>query len=418
MTNTSTLDTEASVEQCIRIIEAGADLVRLTAQGIREAANLANIHRALKERGYSTPLSADIHYNPDAALEAARHVEKVRINPGNYVDKITRASVHYAEEDYQAELMKVRARFLPLLGYCKAHHRAIRIGVNHGSLSDRIMSRYGDTPAGMGASRMEFLRWCVEADFTQVVVSMKASNVWTMVQSVRLLVATMKAEHMSFPLHLGVTEAGEGEDGRIKSAVGIGTLLLDGIGDTIRVSLSEDPELEIPVAMKLVEQVNQRTGVVLSEVPELYEAIDPFQLYKRETLKVGPFGGGQSPLVLLDVSLRDPDPPVADNKPDFWFASGRRLEEDYGIPQLCPWPFFQEGMNGFPVGTVDDISLLEQMPVPWYVIRFSYRDLKPGNLEMLARLSKRLFYLNLIYPVWLNPGLFFMPCLGTAVDYR
>ena len=259
MTTTLTTDTEASVEECIRIIEAGADYVRLTTQGIREAENLKNIRAELRRRGYNTPLVADVHFNPKVADVAATIVEKVRINPGNYVDPArTFKTLDYTDEEYAAELARLETRFKKLLDICKAHGTALRIGVIHGSLSDRIMNRYGDTPAGRVESCMEILRICVKEHFTDVVISIKASNTVIMVQSMRLLVREMEIEGMDFPLHLGVTEAGEGEDGRIKSAVGIGALLADGIGDTIRVSLSEPPEEEIPVAFKLASYVIER----------------------------------------------------------------------------------------------------------------------------------------------------------------
>ena len=253
MTTTQTTDTEGSVEQAIRIIDAGGELVRLTTQGTREAENLKNIKALLLEKGYSTPLVADVHFNPNVADVAAKFVEKVRINPGNYVDPArTFKELEYTDSEYAAEIEKIRARFIPFLNICKENGTAIRIGVNHGSLSDRIMCRYGNTPAGMVESCMEFLRICVAENFLNVVLSIKASNTVVMVQTVRLLVQEMQKENMAFPVHLGVTEAGEGEDGRIKSAVGIGALLAEGIGDTIRVSLSEAPEKEIPVARKLV----------------------------------------------------------------------------------------------------------------------------------------------------------------------
>lgn len=253
MTTASTMDTEGCVEQAVRIIEAGGEYVRMTAQGTREAENMANISRELRARGYTAPLVADVHFNPAVADVAACYVEKVRINPGNYVDP-ARSFRHleYSDQEYAAELRKIRERFLPFLEICREHGTAIRIGVNHGSLSDRIMSRYGNTPEGMVESCMEFLRICAEEGFKDVVISIKASNTVVMVQTVRLLVSVMESEGMSFPIHLGVTEAGEGEDGRIKSAVGIGALLGEGIGDTVRVSLSEAPEKEIPVARKLV----------------------------------------------------------------------------------------------------------------------------------------------------------------------
>ena len=253
MTNTNTNDTEGSVAQIKRIVDAGADIVRLTAQGTREALNLANIEEALRKDNYNVPLVADIHFNANVADVAAGIVEKVRINPGNYVDPgRTFKKLEYTDEEYALEIEKIRQRLTPFLNICKEHKTAVRIGVNHGSLSDRIMSRYGDTPAGMVESCMEFLRICREQEFNDIVISIKASNCVVMVTTMRLLVKEMEKEGMSYPLHLGVTEAGEGEDGRIKSALGIGALLCEGIGDTIRVSLSEAPEREIPVARKLV----------------------------------------------------------------------------------------------------------------------------------------------------------------------
>lgn len=261
MTNTSTLDTEKSIAQCISIIDAGADYVRLTAQGRREAENLADIRAGLRQQGYSAPLIADIHFNPQAAEVAACNVEKVRINPGNFTDRAKTFAHHdYTDEEYRAELDRIRERLIPFLNICKEHHTAIRLGVNHGSLSDRIMSRYGDTPRGMVESCLEYLRICRDEHFDDVVISIKASNTVIMVETVRMLVEAMDAEDMHYPLHLGVTEAGDGEDGRIKSAVGIGTLLADGIGDTIRVSLSEEPRNEVPVARLLVDYITARAG--------------------------------------------------------------------------------------------------------------------------------------------------------------
>ena len=254
MTTTDTNDTPGCVAQAKRIIAAGGELVRLTTQGRREAENMANISAALKAEGIMTPLVADVHFNANVADVAAKYCEKVRINPGNYVDPArTFKKLEYTDEEYKAELQKIEDRFVPFLNICKEHKTAVRIGVNHGSLSDRIMSRYGDTPEGIVESCMEFLRICKRENFNNVVLSIKASNTVVMVTSVRLLVKAMDKEDMHYPLHLGVTEAGEGEDGRIKSAVGIGALLTEGIGDTIRVSLSEEPEAEIPVAKKLVE---------------------------------------------------------------------------------------------------------------------------------------------------------------------
>ena len=298
MTNTATQDTEASVAQAKRIVDAGGEYVRLTAQGIKEAENLMNINIGLRQDGYMVPLVADIHFNPKVADVAAQYVEKVRINPGNYVDAArTFKHLEYTDEEYAQELQKIHDRFVPFLNICKENHTAIRIGVNHGSLSDRIMSRYGDTPEGMVESCMEFLRICVQENFTDVVISIKASNTVVMVKTVRLLAAVMEQEGMRFPLHLGVTEAGDGEDGRIKSALGIGALLADGLGDTIRVSLSEAPEAEIPVARKLVDYIVQRHDhpyIPGADVPE-FNYLSPT---RRETA-----AGQQTP-----VNLRRADP--------------------------------------------------------------------------------------------------------------
>lgn len=262
MTTTATMDTEGCIEQAIRIIKAGGELVRMTTQGTREAENMRLIREGLTARGYNTPLVADVHFNPAVADVAAQYVEKVRINPGNYVDPArTFKHLEYTDAEYEQEIQRIRDRFIPFLNICRDHNTAIRIGVNHGSLSDRIMSRYGNTPAGMVESCMEFLRICVEQDFLNVVISIKASNTVVMIETVRLLVKEMEREKMAFPIHLGVTEAGEGEDGRIKSAIGIGALLAEGIGDTIRVSLSEAPEREIPVARKLVDYAETSAGV-------------------------------------------------------------------------------------------------------------------------------------------------------------
>ena len=279
MTSTSTMDSEGSVEQIKRIVDAGGEIVRLTAQGVREAENLADISARLREAGIGTPLVADIHFNPRAAFAAASRVEKVRINPGNFVDpgRVFK-KIDYTDEEYAAEIVKIEEGLVPLLDICKQHSTALRIGVNHGSLSDRIMSRYGDTPAGMVESALEFLRVCLKHDFRDVVISIKASNVGVMVETVRRLVAAMDAEDMHFPLHLGVTEAGDAEDGRIKSAVGIGSLLADGIGDTIRVSLSEEPELEIPEAARIARFISGLSAgkpVNPVAVPDGYNEFSP-----------------------------------------------------------------------------------------------------------------------------------------------
>ena len=285
MTTTNTMDTDACVSQAIRIIEAGGELVRLTTQGTREAENMRNISAALKAKGYMTPLVADVHFNARVADVAAQYCEKVRINPGNYVDPgRTFKHLEYTDEEYAQELQKIERQFVPFLNICREHHTAIRIGVNHGSLSDRIMSRYGDTPEGIVESCMEFLRICRREHFDDVVISIKASNTVVMVQTVRLLVKTMDAEDMHYPLHLGVTEAGEGEDGRIKSAVGIGALLSEGIGDTIRVSLSEEPECEIPVARKLVELSESLPPLRPKEESKNPETTEEYMYIEGDTL--------------------------------------------------------------------------------------------------------------------------------------
>src|ERR1700743_585042 len=258
MTTTDTMDTLGTVEQSIRMIEAGCEYVHITAPSIKEAQNLAEIKKPLRARGYNTPLVADIHFTPNAAEVAARIVEKVRVNPGNYADKKRFDQIDYTDAEYQGELERIYQKFAPLVKICKEYGTAMRIGTNHGSLSDRIMSRYGDTPQGMVESAMEFMRICETLNYYNLVISMKSSNPQVMVQAYRLLVETMVAEGMNYPLHLGVTEAGDGEDGRIKSAVGIGTLLEDGLGDTVRVSLTEEPEAEAPVAIALVERYAKR----------------------------------------------------------------------------------------------------------------------------------------------------------------
>lgn len=304
MTNTPTLDTEASVRQCERLAEAGAEIIRLTAQGVAHAGNLANIRRALRAGGVSTPLVADIHFNPAAAFASVEAgVEKVRINPGNFVDpgRVFK-KIEYTDEQYAAELQRLRDKFVPLLDLCRERATALRIGVNHGSLSDRIMSRYGDTPAGMVESAMEFLRICREVDFRDVVISIKASNVLVMTETVRRLVAAMDSEDMHFPLHLGVTEAGNELEGRIKSAVGIGSLLVDGIGDTIRVSLSEDPVAEIPVARMIRDYV---AGIAEARPTGAVPApgYDVFCPARRSSRQTGIVGGGRQPVAVgVDMS--------------------------------------------------------------------------------------------------------------------
>lgn len=318
MTSTSTLDTDASVAQCRRIFDAGADYVRLTAQGVREAHNIGEIRAALHAAGYTKPLVADIHFNPKAAFEAAATTDKVRINPGNFVDAArTFKKLEYTDEEYAAELEKIRRAVVPFLAICREHHTAVRLGVNHGSLSDRIMSRYGDTPAGMVESAMEYLRIFREENFNDVAISIKASNTVIMVETVRRLVAEMDREDIHYPLHLGVTEAGDGEDGRIKSAVGIGTLLAEGIGDTVRVSLSEEPELEIPVARKLVDYITAREGhaPISGCFAKAYNRIAP---ERRPTNAVGSIGGQNVPVVA--TALSPADVAAIATKPDFFLS--------------------------------------------------------------------------------------------------
>jgi len=305
MTTTDTMDTMATVEQSIRCIEAGAELVRITAPSKKEAENLLNIKNELRKRGYHTPLVADIHFTPNAAEIAARIVEKVRVNPGNYVDKKKFELIEYTDADYAEEIERIQEKFTPLVRICKEHGTAMRIGTNHGSLSDRIMSRYGDTPMGMVESAMEFLRIARYESFHNIVLSMKASNPQVMVQAYRLLIQQMDAEFGEcYPLHLGVTEAGDGEDGRVKSAAGIGTLLEDGIGDTVRVSLTEDPEFEIPVCRDLVKRYT--AGRQTTHIPPIEKlTYDPFNYQRRESFEVSNIGGKQVPVVIADLSKLD-----------------------------------------------------------------------------------------------------------------
>jgi len=304
MTTTDTMDTISTVEQSIRMIEAGCEYVRITAPSRNEAKNLLNIKKELKNRGYDTPLIADIHFTPNAAQIAARLIEKVRINPGNYADRKKFNYIEYTDSQYKDEIERIRNRFLPLINICKEYGTAMRIGTNHGSLSDRILSRYGDTPMGMVESAMEFLRICNDENYHDIVLSMKSSNPIVMVQAYRLLINCMVEEGMNYPLHLGVTEAGEGQDGRVKSALGIGTLLEDGLGDTIRVSLTEEPEFEIPVAKKLVERYSDRSNHNEIEKINIYP-INPFEYNLRKSRQVLNIGGDNVPRVINDLDLLD-----------------------------------------------------------------------------------------------------------------
>ncbi|MBR6621452.1 MAG: 4-hydroxy-3-methylbut-2-en-1-yl diphosphate synthase [Bacteroides sp.] len=375
MTNTVTLDTEACVEQAKRIIEAGGEYVRLTTQGVREAENLMNINIGLRSQGYDTPLVADVHFNPNVADVAAQYAEKVRINPGNYVDAArTFKKLEYTDEEYAQEIEKIRARLVPFLNICKENHTAIRIGVNHGSLSDRIMSRYGDTPEGMVESCMEFLRICTAENFNDVVISIKASNTIVMIRTVRLLVAEMEKEGMAFPIHLGVTEAGDGEDGRIKSAFGIGALLSDGIGDTIRVSLSEAPEAEIPVARKLVDHITSREGHMYTPGRPAAE-FDYLSPSRRKTIPVKNIGGTHQPIVIADRF--DESTEVDEQfKPDYIYC-GHTLPENRceGIPYIVDaYNWEPEMENTYPAFSYKEI----------FSMHFSKADVKFLFLPYMA----------------------------------
>ena len=385
MTNTVTMDTEACIEQAKHIIDAGGEYVRLTTQGVREAENLKNINIALRQQGYNTPLVADIHFNARVADVAALYAEKVRINPGNYVDPgRTFKKLEYTDEEYAQEIEKIRNKFIPFLNICKENHTAIRIGVNHGSLSDRIMSRYGDTPSGMVESCMEFLRICVEQKFMNVVISIKASNTVVMVKTVRLLVETMDKEDMYFPLHLGVTEAGDGEDGRIKSALGIGALLADGIGDTIRVSLSEAPEAEIPVAKKLVDYFGR-----LADHPYIPGMVSEDFCYtnpsRRPTVAVGNIGGDNVPVVI--TARLDNDMEVSEQfKPDYIYCGQtvpEQLRNDMGyIVDADRWTGEE---NTYPAFNTEQLIALHHMQAERKFLFASYMAFTEEAVSCLKR---------------------------------
>ncbi len=368
MTTTSTDDTEGSVAQAERIIKAGGELVRLTTQGVKEAENLKNISAGIRKDGFATPLVADVHFNPRVADVAALYAEKVRINPGNYVDPARKFIKHeYTDEEYAEELQKIEDRLVPFLDICKEHHTAIRIGVNHGSLSDRIRNRYGDTPEGIVESCMEFLRICKKHDFNDVVISIKSSNTVVMVRSVRLLVETMDKEDMHYPLHLGVTEAGEGEDGRIKSAVGIGALLADGIGDTVRVSLTEEPEAEIPVARHLVDYIGRKAGHIL--IPgEAYGGFDWLHPERRLTIPVGNIGGKNVPVVIASRN-KDTDDTDVPSKADYIYV-GSELPKTLvkGQKYIVDYQLYMEAADKsqlypiYPVTAMPFVSMNEAKP--------------------------------------------------------
>ena len=336
MTTTNTNSIDETVAQAIRCIEAGAELIRITTQGVKEAKNLALIKDDLRKKGFYTPIIADIHFNPKAAMEAAKYAHKIRINPGNFSDSARTSSFEFNNIEYEQDLLRAEERFLELLNICKQNDVAIRIGVNHGSLSQRIMSRYGDTPLGMAQSAMEFICICAKHYFHKLVISMKSSNTRIMVQATRLLVSMMHQEGLSYPLHLGVTEAGEGEDGRIKSAVGIGALLIDGIGDTIRVSLTEEPENEIPVAKTLVDIFTNWNNVPINLLPqEIY--INPFDYRRRESVPIMNIGGNNPPVVVADLSGFDEITPeilgdwgwTLDTKTNSWLAADNAADYIY-----------------------------------------------------------------------------------------
>ena len=362
MTNTATDDVESSAAQCQRIAYAGAEYVRLTAQGVKQANSIGEISRVLRSQDCNIPLIADIHFNPQAALAAAAVCEGVRINPGNFVDPArTFKQLEYSDEEYQAELGRIREALLPFIAVCREHHTAVRLGVNHGSLSDRIMSRYGNTAAGMVESVMEFLRVFVDEGFMDVVISMKASNVAVMVEAVRRLVDAMDREDMHFPLHLGVTEAGFGEDGHIKSAVGIGTLMAEGLGDTIRVSLSEDPELEVPVARKLVDYITARAGHDLIE-GEYCEGYDPLCPARRKSVTVdGLIGGTMQPVVI--ASYRPDEIDGTTVLPDFYYSGDGMIDGMHRF--LVPLARWSGERNAYPL-----LTLGEWEPCPPTSLRF------------------------------------------------
>ena len=397
MTSTDTLDTEASVAQCERIIEAGGELIRLTAQGVKHAENLKNIHQILRDKGYDTPLSADIHFNPRAAETAAKYVEKVRINPGNFVDRTkTFDAIEYTDEEYAQELKKIEAKFVPFLDICKEHETAVRIGVNHGSLSERIMSRYGDTPKGMVESCLEYLRIAVAHDFTDIVISLKSSNTLLMTKSVRLLIERMDAEDMHFPLHLGVTEAGDGEDGRIKSAVGIGALLSDGIGDTIRVSLSEDPELELPVALKMVDYISLR-----QDHPEIdgnwSKYFSPFSTDKQiETKTVRNIGGDNLPIVISDRTSSGSSIINTHFIPDYVYV-GKKVPKDMpkGMKLILDYHSWSNKVDLYPLFSFSEIDLLESCSNSLKFLKLNYNDLdKELTINKLKQLKNTVVLLE------------------------
>jgi (E)-4-hydroxy-3-methylbut-2-enyl-diphosphate synthase len=406
MTTVDTMNTQGSVEQCIRMIDSGCEYIRITAPSIKEAQNLGIIKKQLNAMGYRTPLIADIHFTPNAAEVAARLVEKVRINPGNYVDKKKFETIEYSDSEYLQEIDRIREKFIPLIKICKEYGTAMRIGTNHGSLSDRILSRYGDTPLGMVESALEFLRICEEYDYFNIVLSMKASNTQVMVQAYRLLVQRLEAENLKpYPLHLGVTEAGEGEDGRIKSAVGIGALLEDGLGDTVRVSLTEEPEFEAPVAKMLIDRYTHRnTHKPIKEIPKSF--INPYQYFKRSTVEIGNIGAGNVPRVLIDLSNVE-SIQVEDLKQighhympltDKWAMSDTGCDYVYSgqntIPFMLPnglkeimdhdcWLNHADKVNKFPLYSLESYIQSTEKHLLTNFILVNYKDFEPQLYEIL-----------------------------------
>jgi len=420
MTTTDTMNTIATVEQSIRMIEAGSELVRITAPSVKDAENLLNIKNELKRRGYNTPLVADIHFVPKAAEVAAGIVEKVRVNPGNYADRKKFKVFSFTDEMYNEELERLYEQFSPLVKICKEHGTAMRIGTNHGSLSDRIMNRYGDTPLGMVESALEFVRICEDLDYREIILSMKASNPEVMVQAYRLLVNRMEEEGMNYPLHLGVTEAGDGEDGRIKSSVGIGTLLEDGLGDTIRVSLTEEPEFEIPVCKKLVARYSERQSrneagssngsfhnfairISHSEIP-----YDPFVYNKRKTSEVDRFGGNHVPIVILSPDVSKITSPgdltdisyhydasidkwnIGDTAPDFLYLGNNDL--NFTIPGTLNkifdyeyWYKLENKSESFPLFTPEEYLGAERKSFRANFLLLNTNDLLEVLLEEISK---------------------------------
>ncbi len=403
MTTTDTMDTEGSVAQSVRMIEAGCELVRLTAPSKKEAENLGVISKKLKSFGYDTPLVADIHFTPNAAEIAARLIEKVRVNPGNYADKKKFEEIDFTNESYQAELKRIEEKFKPLVEICKTHGTAMRIGTNHGSLSDRILSRFGDTPEGMVESAMEFLRICRKMDYHDLVISMKASNTLVMVQAYRLLVATMEKEGMNYPLHLGVTEAGDGEDGRIKSAVGIGALLEDGLGDTIRVSLTEDPEFEIPVAQKLIKKFTEKQNNLVVET-NLIIKYNPYEYERRHSSIIHNIGGKHVPVVFADLSGKN------EITPTNFFGFGY----NYSVP-LDKWSlqdlaadyvFLGDNELNFEIpGTLGAVFNYEKWKSNYEFKKHCFPYLTENQIENITRPNTEVYFIE-IEAENLNPALY------------